>query len=379
MNNCVIVPSFGGFVAQPVAAKIDYRKGTMLPPGKSVLFNRQLVNNDGLLINAFSARNNVQYNEADQAIVRRVAFWRSELSDGKRIEIDRVGILYKNDENKICFEQDRFFNLLLASFGLGPVSFVAEEAVTEVQEEPIPHKQAVQEERITAPVITPVVSTPPDKKVETPVVPISEVPVESAEKVEKKNTNGWRYVAAACILPIAFYSIWIPVKTDILESGVLSINDFNPFHKQTASVYTEAPLSSELTFEKTADKSLDEQVAELPEGIGVYQFAFTEDLYISVNVEEQTSVVQEDLTPKVESAIPEIQPDAMHFIVGCFGNKTNAKNLVSKLNNEGLQACIVDIKNGLHRVSAGSALSMEAIAALRTKAQQLGYQGWVLK
>ena len=39
-HNCVIVPSFGGFVAKQSSATIDYKNGVMLPPGKSVMFNR---------------------------------------------------------------------------------------------------------------------------------------------------------------------------------------------------------------------------------------------------------------------------------------------------------------------------------------------------
>ena len=53
-HNCVIVPAFGGFVAEQLSAKIDYDKGVMTPPRKALLFNKQLVSNDGLLINEFS-------------------------------------------------------------------------------------------------------------------------------------------------------------------------------------------------------------------------------------------------------------------------------------------------------------------------------------
>ena len=53
-HNCVIVPSFGGFVAQKISAKIDFKSGKILPPSKSLLFNRQLINNDGLLANVIS-------------------------------------------------------------------------------------------------------------------------------------------------------------------------------------------------------------------------------------------------------------------------------------------------------------------------------------
>ena len=79
--------------------------------------------------------------------------------------------------------------------------------------------------------------------------------------------------------------------------------------------------------------------------------------------------------------IPETRIDvnARHLIIGCFGNKENATNLVSKLKSEGMNAIIVDISGGLHRVSAGAAISDESLQSIRTKAEGLGYQGWVLK
>ena len=69
----------------------------------------------------------------------------------------------------------------------------------------------------------------------------------------------------------------------------------------------------------------------------------------------------------------------MHFIVGCFGNETNAVNLVEKLKNSGLNASIVDVKNGLHRVTAGGAISLEGLSEIRDEAKSLGYSGWTLK
>ena len=53
-HNCVIVPSFGGFVAGKTSATFDASKGIMVPPRKSLLFNKQLLNNDGLLAAAFA-------------------------------------------------------------------------------------------------------------------------------------------------------------------------------------------------------------------------------------------------------------------------------------------------------------------------------------
>ena len=128
-HNCVIVPNFGGFVAQKISAKVDFRTGRMLPPSKSLLFNKQLINNDGLLANELAKSNGLAFNSATLDLSNKVSSWNTTLNNGGRIELDRIGILYRDAEQNLCFEQDRFFNLLLESFGLGQVNFLTEEDV----------------------------------------------------------------------------------------------------------------------------------------------------------------------------------------------------------------------------------------------------------
>ena len=112
-HNCVIIPSFGGFVAKQTGASIDYRNGVMSPPKKSLLFNRQLINNDGLLIAELAVSNGIDYNVSTKIVGDLVDAWNVQLRKGERISIDKVGFLFFDQEKNICFEQDRFFNLLL--------------------------------------------------------------------------------------------------------------------------------------------------------------------------------------------------------------------------------------------------------------------------
>lgn len=357
-HNCVIVPAFGGFVANQTSAVIDYKSGTMFPPKKSLLFNRQLINNDGLLITEFSTVNKVGYEEAQSAVSAASAQWMEALKRGERVVLDKVGHLYYDAERNICFEQDRFFNLLLQSYGLGKVHFVSEEdvqAATTI-------KSRMEES-------------------ETPIHTIEFTKVEAADEVQekiivhpaiKRRTKVWRYVAAACLLPIGFYSFWIPMRTDVLESGMLSIKDFNPFYHSVEGKYE----SKELTLKDlpTADKSLEEMVDELPSDIEVLSFPFDDDMYVPIRVREMN--VTSDSDRMISN--PAVS-ESFYFIVGCFGNTSNAENLVKKLSASGLNASLAGEVNGLTRVSAGSAHSEAALQEIVRKAQSLGYTGWVLK
>ena len=106
-HNCVVVPNFGGFVAKRVPAQVDTTKGVVIPPRKSVLFNRSLTTNDGLLIQTVSLNHQIQFDAAEITVQEHVNGWNSALKSGDRVSIDRVGILYMDAENNINFEQDR--------------------------------------------------------------------------------------------------------------------------------------------------------------------------------------------------------------------------------------------------------------------------------
>lgn len=370
-HNCVIVPSFGGFVAQRVGAQLDAANGTMTPPRKAILFNRQLINNDGLLVSSFAHQNKVDYNAAQKAVSETITQWEETLKQGQRISIDRVGFLYFDHERNLCFEQDRFYNLLMESYGLGAIHFVSASDV----EAKIAH-EAVQEmvrEALAAPVVevefrpSEIETVAAEASDEAPVIPMQQV----------RPARKWRYVAAAALLPIAFYSFWIPMKTDVLESGILSLSDFNPFHK-TSPAHYKAPATA---YDHTAKENSD-QLASVPEEVSVFSFSIDDDWFIPVRIREgNTTVSAPETVPETqpEQSQPVVQATASssgtHVIVGCFSSRANADNLVKTLRAKGFDAQTLEGK-GLIRVSAGDGAQF---SSLQPKLQAEGLQGWVLK
>lgn len=382
-HNCVIIPSFGGFVAKPVSAQIDYQKGTMLPPGKALLFNRQLINNDGLLVNELSQANNISFDQASKEVTEKISAWNNALKNGGRIEIDRVGNLFFDEERNMCFEQDRFFNLLLESFGLGKVHFLTEEDVqivehkietVHVYETPKPEveAQAIDSPITSAPFVEPVVI---ELVEEAPIIEINAPKRKNQdpniiEHPAARKRRPWRYVAAVCVLPIAFYSVWIPMKTDVLESGIISFNDFNPFHSSSDGSYEKKELTKEISVLKTDKSSLEDEIEKLDANKKNYPYKFDDDTYIQVEIPENI----EGVPGNTET----FTANGMNYIVGCFGEITNAENLVAKLKANGLEGRIYDTKNGLHRVTAGSALSIDSYQEIKAQADGLGLSGWKL-
>ncbi|MFO0494829.1 MAG: SPOR domain-containing protein [Flavobacteriia bacterium] len=330
-HNCVIVPTFGGFVAKRVPAVIDPDKGIMHPPGKALLFNRQLINNDGLLTAEFASQNSIDYTTAAGIINQLVDSWNDQLKTGARVAIDRVGFLYFDQEKNVCFEQDRFFNLLLESYGLGKVHFMP------VEDAPV---TLIEEDKLSK-------SVP--KIIEHPAL--------------KARSNAWKYVAAACFLPIAFYSYWIPAKTNVLQSGMISAKDFNPFHKTTPGKYKAEKLDSEIQNLNLEDLKPNIKVSEK----GTFEF----DAGLKFPIELPEEMVTPQATIRPENELP------CQLIVGCFGSDSNVENMLAQLHAQGIEGYVYDVSNGLKRVSAGGSSSNDELRNRQNELNTKGIKGWI--
>jgi len=220
-HNCVIIPSFGGFVAKQAPAVIDFKSGVMTPPRKSLLFNRQLINNDGLLIAEFAVANSIQYNQATDTVQQLVGKWNDQLRKGFRITIDKVGFLYFDSEKNICFEQDRFFNLLLESYGLGKVHFLTESDVQLAQKTTIERAISGSDSNEKQPAI--LFDT---EKIVAETVGAAETKVIEHPATRSK-TKAWRYVAAACLILIRSIKVR---KAPTRKRNLINWRNAKPIH-----------------------------------------------------------------------------------------------------------------------------------------------------
>ena len=303
-HECVVVPAFGGFIAKQKSAFVDFETGLIHPPFREIGFNIQLRSNDGLLVNQFATEYQLEYTASLDAVGQQVATWNEALRQGKQVSIPKIGNFKKDLEGNIQFEQDRSFNLLMSAYGLELVGF-------------IPTKTVVNE----------------------------------GEKEVKNNRQLWKYAAAAAIaIPIAFYSIWIPVKTPALESGMFSYQDFNPFKTQNENTYTETqidlPRIEHVSIETT------------------YRDAY--ELHVNPKVAPH------------EPTITLIEPHVMYCIAGCFSSEENANRLVQKLEGLGFNCSILH-EGSLYKVSLGHGFSEESVDSILNKAKSLNIQTWILK
>jgi len=351
--DCVIIPGLGGFVANHTPATINHTTNLVFPPSKSIIFNKNLITNDGLLTDTISREENISYNEANSKVAVFSNYCKEKLQRRERIEFAELGVLYFDNENNIQFKPDFSANFLSDSFGLMPVA--ARELVKAIEEKKQEAKVIeLQKETVTNPDL---LQDDNKEKKQAEVIEIT----------RKKSAVRKYWPAAAVLLPVVFYSIWIPVKTDVMKTGYIDVADLNPFHVRSEKTYVERNSS----FRFSVDEGTDEwkQLSSASNG-NAFTIPVDENSYV-VNVAESTKVDQ--------NVIPDASMD-IHIIGGCFIDPDNAGNLVSTLQQQGYSAYILDKHNGLHRVAISSHADMnEALTAIKDIRAKGNSAVWILE
>ena len=118
--NCVVIPNFGSFVCRNISAKFSENHTQLLPPNKEIVFNKNLKENDGVLIKTISDLRNISYSESEKKINSWVKKINKKINSGKSISFQKIGLLKKVDKNFI-FEPNRNSIFLKSSYGLSSV------------------------------------------------------------------------------------------------------------------------------------------------------------------------------------------------------------------------------------------------------------------
>ncbi len=339
-HNCVIIPEFGGFIAKRVSSQIDYEKGLISPPSKHLLFNRFLTADDGLLISSFVQSEGEDYDAVKTKISNIVSALDKKLSNGEELTFKHIGTLKRSENGNYVFKQDRTFNML-AAYGLTELDFVSAQEVKE---------ELVEEESIL----------------------ISDNDHINSFSETKNRSIGvkkiLRYAAVACILPLAFYSFWIPFKSDFFSSGLISVDDLNPFYTKEAGKYEPKPSKHIIAIEKKSTHT--NNAVQNPKHNKIEEPTVPEEEAIVVEKNLYSSEVSSPESNKV--------PYNKQYIVGCFAVKENALNYKNKIEGDGFFPTISKSGN-LYRVSMGITYSKEEYDRLIAKVISKGYKGWTLK
>lgn len=315
-HNCVIVPNLGGFVANYTPAKIHPTQHTFTPPSKNIVFNKNLIVNDGLLANHIVSISKTSYPEAINTIGHFVSSAKIQLKKGEKVRIESLGTLYLDVERNIQFTPSAT-NYLLDAFGL-----------TEFQ------SPAIKRDNIA-------------KRIE------KEFKDRDAIPSEKRKVNVKRIAAVAILIPFIFGMIWIPLKTDLLKH--VNYSNLNPFaSKETTKVVVVTKKAIHKLKVKTTPKvslPISNDTINTP-----INSVTTTAQPVTASIEETktTENVKPDATRvAVNNNSLETGDLKFHLVTGCFQIEENAINFVASLNQQNIPASIIGKRNGLFVVSCG--------------------------
>lgn len=306
-HDCVIIPGLGGFIGSYLPAQIHPVYHTFQPPSKKFLFNINLRQNDGLLANRISQVEQLPFQEANERIRKFVEEGSKILKTRKHLIIPNVGKLFMGKEGNLIFEQDLRSNLLIESYGLQPFfssPIRRDGANGKLEKRKQFHKES--EEVIKRHLPKPV------KWAAILALPVATAVFLSMARYDTLNSGNWNHA-------------------DFLSSIVNRLSPFSSSQKRSVS---DSPSS--VYREEIPETDLSE-----PVGQNTYQ-------------EEVSKPVE---SKRIMTEYQSLHPDqtaSVAVIVGAFRIKSNAQQLVNALNQEGLQAQIVDRSSGgLYRVAAG--------------------------
>jgi hypothetical protein len=121
LNDCVIIPEFGGFVANYKPAVVTNNQ--FCAPSKEIAFNNKLISNDGLLLNYITEAEGINYFDAKHKLDSFVEETLLNLERNRTIYFEGVGYLHYDSHENLRFEPQLNQNLLIESYGLQNFSY----------------------------------------------------------------------------------------------------------------------------------------------------------------------------------------------------------------------------------------------------------------
>jgi cell division septation protein DedD len=303
-NDCVVLPGLGGFIAKYKGASLNTSLHTIYPPQKTIGFNPQIKENDGLLVSALCALNNCSYSEGKAELDAWVKEQSNTLLRGEKLSWKGIGILFQDRLGKIQFIPDSKGNFSVESFGLEKIILV-----------------------------------PVEREVQEPAA--AEVSV-----LEKRAAQGSNWIwKAAAVLALPILGVGIFALSHKIETTDWQYASFKLLGtKSRIAQYTPSTNRDIPTYTVEEDFIVPEPVASA-------------SVTSTTKVENTEEIKVEDTHHLAKYEI----------IVGAFSVPQNAKRMVAELKKKGFNARLSGKKGNLQLVSAASDSNYEAMIQMLDK------------
>ena len=118
LRDTVVVPGLGAFVKKPVSSKVNPVANHFAMPTSSIGFDPNLREDNDLIVNYLSEKNDIPEEEARKMLAVFVSDGFNLLKSGKKLELNGIGVLHYDWADDLVFEQDPTVNYNSDAFGL---------------------------------------------------------------------------------------------------------------------------------------------------------------------------------------------------------------------------------------------------------------------
>ena len=378
-NECVIIPEFGAFISQRHSATIDYASHRFLPPYKEIVFNNKLTNNDEILVDFISKKENISQEDSLNKIKNFVNQAAAILDVNKEYVLEGLGKIRKFG-NDFVFELSHSENLLGDSFGL-----------TEFNYQPVFRTETYQiiKEKIVV-----------EQKEKNTDYTIAIESVEETPNAPRRKPTFFRTLAYTTL---AFFLLFVlNWTTDKSDSNLASWNPFlySSPNEFLIEIQNHRNLNSE-TQNLRISESQNLSVLEIEEEVCVEETETIETIEEIAVAEEVVEISSEEVvaevTPEIlETSDPEVlnssDPETLnssdpqilksYYIVGgSFQTEASAEKCLNVIKKQGFENASTLDKNdkGYIRVYYESfADKAEAVVRLNEIKSQYNESAWLL-
>ena len=330
-KECVIIPEFGVFISKRHSATIDYANHRFLPPYKEIVFNNKLTNNDEILVDFISKKENISKEDSLTKIQNFVNQTAAILDVNNEYVLEGLGKMRKFG-NDYVFEISHSENLLGDSFGL-----------TEFNYQPVFRTETYQiiKEKIVV----------EQKEKNTDYTIAIESVEETADMPRRKPTffRTFAYTTLAFLLlfvinwtteksdsnlaswnPFLYSSpneFLIGIKNTIEAQNLKNLESQNVISSESAVVYNEEIATVE-TIEEVA---LEEEISEISD---------SEIVELTTEVQAEDVSATQQLSNSATQALKSSNPQTLnsYYIVGgSFQTEASAEKCLNGIKNQGFE------------------------------------------
>lgn len=338
-QDCVIVPNMGGFVCSHKKLEFNFHTGIVYPARKTVAFNQNLNNNDGLLANYIANKEKLGYAQALENINAWVSNLNQKLQKGETINIEGLGSFSLNSDKKILFIPFADVNFSTETYGLSALTLNKKVGSSPKKEKKVKAAPIPKVEAAPQPLTTEERPLEKEEEISIDTLPKPTIP---PQRKQRKSGRALRRVFGVLFTLLLFFSLFILQDYAYhykMEKG--SMFDFGTKNHDVPNTELEN-IDGE---EKLSPKTLD----EIENSTDFSSEETSKEEEKENNSLENNTVTQTSVETSIEETA---KTDSVFYIIaGAFSSESNAQDLTEELNRKGFAPEIIKVPgSSLYRV-----------------------------